>query len=82
MPNSPSCFQIFKSIGNVLDQSVSGWKQKTGLPLDSLVPQVKEAIQRMSCEYFRGSRPEIPFGNLVLQISIFVQIRSSKRFGS
>ena len=65
MPNSPSCFQIFKSIGNVLDQSVSGWKQKTGLPLDSLVPQVKEAIQRISCEYFSGSRPEIPFDDLV-----------------
>ena len=64
MPNSPPCFQIFESLGNVLDQSVSGWKQKTGLPLDSLVALVTKAIQRMSCEYYSGSRPEIPFGNL------------------
>ena len=63
MPNSPSCFQIFKSLGNVLDQSVYSWTQKPGLPLDSLVPQVKKAIQRMSCEYRSGNRPEIPFDN-------------------
>ncbi len=63
MVSSPSCFQIFRTIGNVLDQSVSGWRQNTELPLDGLVHQVKEAIQRMGCEYRSGNRPEIPFGN-------------------
>ena len=52
---------IFKSLGNVLDQSVSDWTLNTGLPLDSLVPKMKEAIQRMSCEYRGQKRPEIPF---------------------
>ena len=47
-----------------MDQSVSDWTLKTGLPLDRFVPQVKEAIQRMRCEYYSGNRPEIPFGNL------------------
>ena len=65
MLSSPSCLQIFKSIGNVLNQSVSDWTLNTGLPLDSLVPQVKEAILRMHDEYYSRKRPEIPFGDLV-----------------
>ena len=56
---------IFKSLGNVLDQSVSDWPLNTGLPLDSFVQQVKEAILCMRDEYRSGRRPEIPFDDLV-----------------
>ena len=65
MLSSPSCLQIFKSLGNVLDQSVSDWTLNTGLPLDRFVPQVKEAILRMRDEYRSRKRPEIPFGDLI-----------------
>ena len=65
MLSSPSCLQIFKSIGNVLDQSVSDWTLNTGLPLDQFVPQVKDAILRMHDEYYSRKRPEIPFDDLV-----------------
>ena len=65
MLSSPSCLQIFKSLGNVLSQSVSGWTLKTGLPLDRLVPQVEEAILCMRDEYRSRKRPEISFGDLV-----------------
>ena len=61
MLSSPSRFQIFKLLGTVLDQSVSGWALNAGLPLDSFVAQVKKAIQGMSDEYYSGNRPEIPF---------------------
>ena len=73
MLSSPSRFQIFKSIGNVLDQSVSDWKLSTGLPLDSLVPRVEQAIQRMRCEYRNGDRPEIPFYNPVYRSAYLYQ---------
>ena len=65
MLSSPPCLQIFKSIGNVLDQCVSDWTLNARLPLDEFVPQVKEAILRMRDEYYSRKRPEIPFGDLV-----------------
>ena len=63
MHSSPSSLQIFKSLGNVLDQCVSDWKRDTELPLDSFVAQVKKAILRMSAEYFSQARPKISFGD-------------------
>ena len=77
MHTFPCSLQIFKLLGNVLDQCVSDWKRDTGLPLDRFVPKVEKAILHMSDEYFSQTRPEISFGDLVLQISVFVQIRSS-----
>ena len=73
MLNSPSCIQIFKSLGNVLDQSVSDWTLNTGLPLDSFVPQVKEAILRMGNEYYSRKRPEIPFGDPIYRSAYLYQ---------
>ena len=48
-----------------MDQSVSDWTLKTGLPLGRFVSQVKEAIRHMGDEYYSKKRPEIPFGDLV-----------------
>ena len=77
MPNSPSCFQIFKSIGKVLDQSVSGWTLKTGCPLDSFVPKVEEAILHMRGEYRSQKRPEIPFDDLVYRSAYLYEYASA-----
>ena len=79
MLSSPSCLQIFKSLGNVLDQSVSDWKLSTGLPLDSLVPQVKKAILRMRV-YRSGNRPEIPFECLVYRLAYLYEYASANAF--
>lgn len=64
MGNSSS-LQVFKSLGNVLNQCVSDWKRDTGLPLDRFVPLVDRAIQHMSDEYHSDHAPEIPFECLV-----------------
>ena len=80
MLSSPSCLQIFKSLGNVLDQSVSDWKLSTGLPLDSLVPQVKKAILRMRHVYHSGNRPEIPFECLVYRLAYLYEYASANAF--
>ena len=80
MLSSPSCLQIFKSLGNVLDQSVSDWKLSTGLPLDSLVPQVKKAILRMRDVYHSGNRPEIPFECLVYRLAYLYEYASANAF--
>ena len=63
MLSSPPCLQIFKSIGNVLDQCVSDWTLNTGLTLDKFVPRVEEAILHMRDEYYSQKRPEISFGD-------------------
>ena len=60
-----------------MDQSVSDWKLSTGLPLDSLVPQVKKAILRMRDVYRSGNRPEIPFYNPVYRSAYLYEYASA-----
>ena len=69
MHNSPSSIQIFKTLGRVLDRSVSHWTADTEHQLDGFVSQVKEAILHMRREYNRKKRPEIPFGDPVYRLA-------------